>query len=821
MKKLFLLLLLAASQVALAQNVGINNTNPQAALDLQGDLRLRSAVLTLPAGINNDVDLTTVKSSVYMFGGGALTINACQITGFTGGVDGRIITIFNNSILGSIQLYDAGFSISPSAAANKILTGTGNNAIILSNGSATLRYDGAKQKWVIVSSNFTNGLTNEFWKLSGLSGDEIKSTNAGGIWSESFTSLDDVTTTNITNPPTAPTSGAGTRMMWIPNRSAFRVGTVQNTPTSSTASTNWDANNIGLFSFASGYSPVASGKHAIAMGYVAKSTGLSTLALGYQAQAVGDYSSAIGRFALSNGVNSTAIGSGSVANGIGSFSLGTNSTSGGDYGTALGFNTNAYGSNSTSFGNSTNASGSNSTAIGTSTNASGVLSMAMGNLTNAGGFTSTAMGYNTTASGNYSTAMGSGTYATNEYSTSMGNGTQASGYNSTAMGFTTNASGQYTTAMGNSTQAVGNYSTAMGFGSYAPGLLSTAMGKTTQAIGDYSTSMGYETYANGLASTAIGIFNQPNANALFMVGNGINNSNRYTTFTIRKDNNCVGINNDNPQAALHVSGFQNVSGGQASFFYPASEYNNLNTYYYNSSRHIYSLTDAPTFIASLGILSDYGIMSKTYVGSGVNIVSSDSRIKNIIGISNSKEDLDRLKKIQITNYKMKDVNTWGNQVFKKVIAQQIEEVYPEVIKKTKSTIPDIYALAQTVAYNQKNKELTITLSKSYDIKIGDKIELVHPTNGKQVAEVIAVMDNSFTVKDWAHATDKIFVFGREVNDFRNVDYEALSMLGISAIQQLAKEVEDLKKENKKLVVDFESRLNNLELKLNPIIVVNK
>jgi cell shape-determining protein MreC len=37
------------------------------------------------------------------------------------------------------------------------------------------------------------------------------------------------------------------------------------------------------------------------------------------------------------------------------------------------------------------------------------------------------------------------------------------------------------------------------------------------------------------------------------------------------------------------------------------------------------------------------------------------------------------------------------------------------------------------------------------------------------------------------------VFGREVNDFRSVDYEALSMLGISAIQQLAKEVEELKK----------------------------
>jgi hypothetical protein len=708
MKQLFTLSFLLIISINLfAQNVGIGNTNPQAALDLQGDLRLHSAVLALPNGLNNDVDLTTVKSSVYMLAGAALGVGGPLITGFTGGVDGRIITIFNNSTLGSIQLYDAGFSVSPSAAANKILTGTGNNAIILSNGSVTLRYDGAKQKWVIVSSNYTNGLTNEFWKLSGVAGDEIKTTNVGGFWSESPTLLGE-TSNDITNPPTVPTTGAGTRMMWIPSRSAFRVGTVQNT-FGLDGSAYWNANNVGLFSFATGFNTLASGRNSTAMGINTKATS----------------------------TNATSIGVGAIAS----------------------------------------------------------------------GFSSMAIGYSAIASGEQSLAMGSLTQSVGAYSTSMG--------------YNTYASGIFSTAMGNISQAVGSSSTSMGYNTYAPGDFSTAMGHTSQAFGNSSTAMGFNTYTNSDFSTVIGRYNQVNSQALFMVGNGTSNTNRYNTFTIRKDNNCVGINNDNPQAALHVSGYQNVSGGQASFFYPASEYNNLNTYYYNTSRHIYSLTDAPTFTASLSILSDYGIMSKTYIGSGVNIVSSDSRIKNIIGISNNKEDLERLKKIQITNYKMKDVNTWGNQVFKKVIAQQIEEVYPEVIKKTKSTIPDIYALAQTVSYNEKNKELTITLSKSYDIKIGDKIELVHPINGKQVAEVISVTGNSFTVKDWVHPTDKIFVFGREVNDFRNVDYEALSMLGISAIQQLAKEVEELKKENKKLATDFESRLAALELILKPTIVVNK
>jgi hypothetical protein len=164
-----------------AQNVGINNTNPQAALDLQGDLRLRSATLTLPANLNNDVDLTTVKSSVYMFAGGALT--GCQITGFTGGVDGRVITIFNNSTTNAIQLYDESNATNLSTATNKILTGTANSAVIYGNGSVTLRYDGIKQRWIVMNSAYTDGLSLVTagagpWTVAG---NNIANSNSGNV----------------------------------------------------------------------------------------------------------------------------------------------------------------------------------------------------------------------------------------------------------------------------------------------------------------------------------------------------------------------------------------------------------------------------------------------------------------------------------------------------------------------------------------------------------------------------------------------------------------------------------------------------------------
>jgi Chaperone of endosialidase len=312
----------------------------------------------------------------------------------------------------------------------------------------------------------------------------------------------------------------------------------------------------------------------------------------------------------------------------------------------------------------------------------------------------------------------------------------------------------------------------------APEITATALGKlTVQAptdnYGIYHTDgvMALGTYISSLRAS---LGTKSNHDLGFFTNN-------VGSQMILKTNGRVGIGTVAPIAYLHINGFGGTSTGQGNFFYPSV-----------------GLTSGASFGANLSIYASDGIASSTYVGAALSIIASDNRIKNIISLSNNSEDLERLKKIQITNYRMKDVVTWGTQTFKKVIAQQVEQIYPEVIKLQTSVIPDIYALAESVNYDAQNKKLNISLSKDYGIKIGEKIELVHPEKGKIQAEVVEVSGKSFTVKNWEYATDKIFVFGREVNDFRSVDYEALSMLGISAIQQLAKEIEDLKKTNSEL-----------------------
>ena len=62
----------------------------------------------------------------------------------------------------------------------------------------------------------------------------------------------------------------------------------------------------------------------------------------------------------------------------------------------------------------------------------------------------------------------------------------------------------------------------------------------------------------------------------------------------------------------------------------------------------------------------------------------------------------------------------------------------------------------------------------------------------------------------------VFVYGREVDDFRTVDYEAISMLNVSATQELLKRIEALEDQNNVLkaqnseLLKLKSKMETLE-----------
>ena len=177
-----------------------------------------------------------------------------------------------------------------------------------------------------------------------------------------------------------------------------------------------------------------------------------------------------------------------------------------------------------------------------------------------------------------------------------------------------------------------------------------------------------------------------------------------------------------------------------------------------------------TGTASLSILTD------GYIQAGGFYVNSDARVKKVLGRSSAVADLATLGRIEITDYTYLDQTTSGNRPHKKVIAQQIEKVYPQAVNKGTGNVPDIFRPAATA-------DGWIELST--DLKVGEQVALV-TEQGHSAWEVLEVQPGRFRTA-FKSKEDKLFVYGRFVNDFLSVDYEAIAMLNVSATQELKRE----------------------------------
>lgn len=120
------------------------------------------------------------------------------------------------------------------------------------------------------------------------------------------------------NIPTIPGSlrfwGTGRRMLWYADKAAFRAGYIN--------ASQWDADSIGSYSFATGINTQSSGMYAFAAGSVTLARGDNAIAMGSFSNAYADGSVAIGHYSNAYAPYSTAFGYNTTAYGKFSTALG-------------------------------------------------------------------------------------------------------------------------------------------------------------------------------------------------------------------------------------------------------------------------------------------------------------------------------------------------------------------------------------------------------------------------------------------------------------------------------------------------------------------
>lgn len=266
----------------------------------------------------------------------------------------------------------------------------------------------------------------------------------------------------------------------------------------------------------------------------------------------------------------------------------------------------------------------------------------------------------------------------------------------------------------------------------------------------------------------------------------------------------VGIGESEPQFPLHVT---RQRGGESNLI-RGGEYG------YTSS--------GPTnqrYYTNVSILAGGHIATHNALISASNTNYSDIRLKKNITATSSRDDLEKLRSIAVMNYKMIDTVSDNNQ-YKKVIAQQVQKVYPDAINTTFNTLPDVYQHALSVT-SRVDSLYIITLAKAAPIKAGDVLEFKCSKTNDARGTVINVSDGgkTFTIHSATILTGQkdIFVYGHPATDVLTVDYDAISMLNVSATQQLAKTID----EQEKRIAALEKQVEQLSQMVTALIPKTK
>ncbi len=230
-------------------------------------------------------------------------------------------------------------------------------------------------------------------------------------------------------------TGAGTRMFFNPRKGAFRSGRVNGS--------QWNAANVGNYSFAAGLNTFASGASSFAFGTNSRAIQTHGIAIGDSAIANQNYSIALGRRARTDGINGIAIGENVFAQGQNGIAIGRNSYVEAFAG-SIGEQNSVTGQYAYVMGYQDTATGYASIAIGRRALALGLGSVAIGNIVRSDNPNAVAIGYNARAESDRSVALGSHIHAQNNGSFVFGdNSTTTIGKSSGQNIMTTRFAGGY------------------------------------------------------------------------------------------------------------------------------------------------------------------------------------------------------------------------------------------------------------------------------------------------------------------------------------------------------------------------------------------
>ncbi|MFM7402143.1 MAG: tail fiber domain-containing protein, partial [Bacteroidota bacterium] len=197
---------------------------------------------------------------------------------------------------------------------------------------------------------------------------------------------------------------------------------------------------------------------------------------------------------------------------------------------------------------------------------------------------------------------------------------------------------------------------------------------------------------------------------------------------------------------------------------------------------------------------------------------SDKRIKKDITPADNLADQEILRRLRVCDYRHIDEVRTGSALKKGFIAQEVREVFPEAVISSRGFVPDIYDVPEN--YKVQAGQLLISMTGEHGLAAGDMVRLMLP-EGQRDLQVATVLDGrSFLVSGWEGGRPEwVFVFGKQVEDFLQVDYDRIHTLNVSATKELIRQVEGAQSDTESVRRDIKgnkSRIDQLELRMRAL-----
>lgn len=269
-----------------------------------------------------------------------------------------------------------------------------------------------------------------------------------------------------------------------------------------------------------------------------------------------------------------------------------------------------------------------------------------------------------------------------------------------------------------------------------------------------------------------------------------------------QNNGNVGIGTKDAITKLDVAGSVRVSGyvGIGTTTTPGFPLHVVSLIQCSFGGYGFTNVDGPGYVKDGTNSLDVSIKAEHRIVASEFDAISDVRLKTVIGLSDHAADLALLRRLRITDYTMRDQVQYGDKAFKKIIAQELEEVFPQAVSQHISFLPDIYARPSQVQQQGDALLLILPAGLPEATTAGQRLKLIGPTGEvvATLAEAAKAGSQQLVVTgatSLAETPDEVFIFGLERPDVRTVDYDAVAMLHVSATQALAQQVEALHQQN--------------------------